>query len=475
MINGRPKGGLLGAPKVLPGAKTPPAQFFNQRLDHFNGDDFRTWKQRYFVNETFVKLNGPIFVMIGGEGPANPKWMIEGTWIEYAKIYGAICVMLEHRYYGDSHPVGDLSLENLKYLSSRQALADLAYFIDWFKYNGYTSLNLSNSKVITFGGSYPGSLSAWFRSKYPYIVDGAVATSAPIYAQLDFKEYLSVVKDALDTTGPKCNEEIKNATTTMYEWWGLREKRPQLESMFQLCDKINQSNILDLYGFFSNTAANFENVVQYNKDNRAFEGAIGTDITLDTLCDIMTDFTRGTPIQRYADVNTLILNTYSQPCLDYTYDNLIKDMRKTDWTSDAGEGGRQWMYQTCAEFGWFQSADYSNQPFGPSYTNPANYSMLQCSDIYDKEFFYNIANNVAETNRYYGGRDISVTKVVFPNGSVDPWHAMGVTKDISSDATAIYINGTAHCANMYPARESDLPELVAARKHIADLIYKWIQ
>lgn len=32
-----------------------------------------------------------------------------------------------------------------------------------------------------------GSLSAWFRSKYPQYVDGAVATSAPIYAQVDFK------------------------------------------------------------------------------------------------------------------------------------------------------------------------------------------------------------------------------------------------------------------------------------------------
>jgi hypothetical protein len=60
--------------------------------------------QRYFVNDTFYKPNGPIFIMIGGEGTANPAWMLQGAWIEYAKTYNAICFLLEHRYYGKSHP-----------------------------------------------------------------------------------------------------------------------------------------------------------------------------------------------------------------------------------------------------------------------------------------------------------------------------------------------------------------------------------
>ena len=37
-----------------------------------------------------------------------------------------------------------------------------------------------------FNFDHTGSLSAWFRLKYPHLVDGAVATSGPLLAQLDF-------------------------------------------------------------------------------------------------------------------------------------------------------------------------------------------------------------------------------------------------------------------------------------------------
>ena len=36
-----------------------------QRLDHFSQEETRTWKQRYFVNDTFFDGRGPVFLMCG--------------------------------------------------------------------------------------------------------------------------------------------------------------------------------------------------------------------------------------------------------------------------------------------------------------------------------------------------------------------------------------------------------------------------
>lgn len=43
-------------------------------------------------------------MMIGGEGEENPIWMVEGSWIQYAQQVNALCILVEHRFYGKSHP-----------------------------------------------------------------------------------------------------------------------------------------------------------------------------------------------------------------------------------------------------------------------------------------------------------------------------------------------------------------------------------
>lgn len=58
-------------------------------------------------------------------------------------------------------------------------MADYAVFLTKIK----KDYNLSDSKnpIIAFGGSYGGILAAYMRFKYPNLVRGSIAASAPIY------------------------------------------------------------------------------------------------------------------------------------------------------------------------------------------------------------------------------------------------------------------------------------------------------
>ncbi|XP_071446706.1 putative serine protease K12H4.7 [Hetaerina americana] len=466
----RSHGGLLGEPHLAQNFSFPPDQWFKQKLDHFSPSDVRTWSQRYFTNDTFYYPGGPIFLMIGGEGTASPKWMVAGQWIELAMIYGAMCFQLEHRYYGKSHPTVDSSVKNLIYLSSEQALADLANFIDSMN----MAKNLTGSKWILFGGSYPGSLAAWMRIKYPHLVHGAVSSSGPLLAKADFQEYMEVVQASLATHSAKCVSQVDRAIKQITTVIEQDEVEADLNKIFKLCDPLEPNDTNDISNFFESLASNWAGIVQYNKDNRDFEGAKATNITIDVACDLMTAGSGKHPIHRYAELNAMLLNAYGEKCLDYKYSKMVKNLKDITWKDEDSAAARLWTYQTCTEFGFFQTSTAPDQPFGDDF--PEEFFQQQCVDVFGSKFdagFLKAA--IQRTNMFYGGYDIEISRVVFVHGSIDPWHVLGITQSLSEDAQAILINGTAHCADMYPGSDRDMPQLIEAREKIKNLIGKWLE
>jgi hypothetical protein len=59
----------------------------------------------------------------------------------------------------------------------------------------------------------------------------------------------------------------------------------------------------------------------------------------------MNDVSKGTAFQRYAYVNAMILEAYKQECVDFKYDNFVKQMSQIDWNSSAAEGGLKLLIQ----------------------------------------------------------------------------------------------------------------------------------
>jgi len=468
---------VLHARKFRQGLRDPPMsniplrseKWFNQTLDHFKPGDSRTWLQRYWINWEHYQKGGPVLLMIGGEGEANPVWLSTGAWKEYAEQESAAMMLLEHRYYGKSHPTKDLSVKNLNWLTSKQALADLSRFVVAMKADHQLTGNW-----IALGGSYPGSLAAWARLKYPHLISGAVSTSGPLRAKANFYEYLEVVKSALESSRQGCARAVEDAIrrvkylTTHRVGWSLITRK------FDLCSPFDGHIPTDVSNLFESLIGNFEGIVQYNKDNREFEGAKWTNITVDTLCDMMLDENLGSSLARLKEVNSLSLKIAGEKCLDYTYKSQLEDLQQVSWNSSAAEGGRQWTYQTCTEFGWYQSSESPKLSFGDII--PLRFFEFMCTDIFGPKFDVDLINKgIEDTNTYYGGTDIQVTNTVFVHGSIDPWHAMGITRTNKSGMEAIYIEGTAHCANMYPPRKEDSVQLKNARKRIGELISQWVK
>ena len=149
--------------------------------------------------------------------------------------------------------------------------------------------NLTGS-WITFGGSYPGSLSAWMNVKFPHLVAGSVSSSAPLFSKLDYHEYFEVIAEALDTTGPGCSLAIKDAISAVEALIKDKEKWEELSTMFKLCEPFDGFNRMDVAAFMENIIDRIAIVDQYDGEK---EGIF-------SICEIMTDESIGDPMKRLA-------------------------------------------------------------------------------------------------------------------------------------------------------------------------------
>ncbi|XP_046391144.1 putative serine protease K12H4.7 [Ischnura elegans] len=466
LMRGKHNNKLLRGPTLPSNVRYPPEEWFNQKLDHFNPTDERTWSQRFFTNSSYHNPGGPAFLMIGGEGAIGVGWMLYGQWIELAKLHGAICFQLEHRFYGKSHPTPDMSVENIKYLSSEQALADLAFFIESMN----EKYNMVGTKWVVFGGSYPGSLAAWMRLKYPHLVHGAVSSSGPVQAKADFIEYLEVVQESINSVSPQCVDEVREATQQIASSLEAGQSS-YISEMFRLCSPLDFSKKNDVSNFYELLADNWAYVVQYNPFNgRLIDPKAGT-VGIRTACQVMTRNDGRTSLERYSSLNTLIMNNLGESCLDTSYNDYIGYLKTTNF-GDENFMMRQWMYQTCSEFGFYQTSDSSAQPFGSGF--PLSFFVQQCKDIFGSTFDAKFLNSsVARTNVFYGGTGIQADRIIFIHGSIDPWHALGVTKTVNPNSPAIFIEGTSHCADMMPSYISDPPQLKEVHEKVREIMNQW--
>lgn len=220
------------------------------------------------------------------------------------------------------------------------------------------------------GASYSASMVAWFQQAYPGKANGAWASSAPLFAKTDFSEYKVVVSDTIKSVGPAgCADRIERAITELEKDVEAGDMT-RITTNFNPCTAFTSADQLDIWGFFSSLSNRFSGLVQYH-----------TEGDIDKMCAAILDSNLKDDVEALAKY----IRGSSTSCYNINYESTVKYYKDASWQAESTMGGsRQWYYQTCNEFGWYQTSSAESHIFGSKF--PVDLYARMCADFFDGRF-----------------------------------------------------------------------------------------
>uniref|UniRef100_A0A8D0D0F2 Dipeptidyl-peptidase 7 n=1 Tax=Sander lucioperca TaxID=283035 RepID=A0A8D0D0F2_SANLU len=409
------------------GFKTEPQfteKYFSQTQDHFNFNTMGngTFNQRYLITDKYWKKGyGPIFFYTGNEGNIWEFASNSGFITELAAQHSALVIFAEHRYYGKSLPFDkdSFNIPQIGLLTVEQALADYAVMITELK----QQLAATDCPVIVFGGSYGGMLSVYMRLKYPNIVAGALAASAPILSTAglgDSRQFFRDVTADFESIGPECRDAVRGAF------------RQRIQSEFSLCKPPSSA-----------------------QDIHHLNGLLRNAFTMMAMLDYpySTHFMGSMP----ANPVKVTANQYLYlECADPTGCGL-------------GFDSLAWDYQACTEINLCYESNNVTDMFPPmafTETDRKLYCFKRWAVVPRPDWL---------KTQFWGDALSTASNIIFSNGDLDPWANGGVRKSLSSSLIAVNIAGGAHHLDLRGSNDADPVSVISARKTEADLIAQWVK
>lgn len=446
--------------------KPPDEKYHSQLLDHFNPTVNTRFQQRYLISTEYWDNNGgPIFFYTGNEGNIETFANNTGFMWDIAPQFHAMLVFAEHRYYGKSNPypntaLNSSSIDKFAQFTADQALADFAELITFLK-SSYP--RAAFSKVVAFGGSYGGMLAAWFRIKYPHIVDGSIAASAPVAMFLPLvkcEAFNQAITDsfAASANGKQCVDTIRNSYKSLISVASEKTGLNYISETFNLCSPFkNISQIDSLQNWME---SGWGNVAMGNYPYPTSFLNPMPKWPVSAVCDRLSikKPSQKQAVASLANAVQIFFNyTGAVKCLDLNAE-IVPDI-----------SGNFWFFQTCTEFPMPFCADGKNDMF-----RPVNWTLESYSTTCKQTF------GVAPRPKWpiinFGGHDVkSATNIVFSNGALDPWRVGGIFDSYyNRGITAIMIDKGAHHLDLRHANPLDPPSVVSARKVEVLEILKWV-
>ncbi|KAK1830178.1 putative serine protease [Podospora conica] len=437
-------------------------------IDHFPNDTTyephtnETFHVRYWMDNTHFRPGGPVILLQGGEtsGVNRLRTLHQGIVKILIEATGGVGVLFEHRYYGKSLPTPDYSTKNLRFLTTDQAMADMAYFAARIKEESPSVVG--PVPIIAYGGSYGGGLAAFVRKAYPDLFWGAISSSGVTEAIWDYWEY----NEAPRISGPKDCVEVTQQLTHFIDTILITNSSTDLPHRLKTAFGLgNLTQAADFASIVSNGIAGLQSVNWDPALNSTSFGDYCAMLTSPSLVYPSTARLRDeahslltsaghpaaltTPLlnkigyvnSKTSDCNTTIPGITQDSCFGASDPSFYAqdDLDQAGW--------RLFHYQECTEWGYFftgSGVPTSQLPL-VSRLLTLDYLSIVCREAFN----ISAPPRVERVNKF-GGFNISFPRLALVGGERDPWraatpHKIGLPKRKNTvDQPFILIEGAVH-------------------------------
>lgn len=326
-------------------------------------------------------------------------------------------------------------------------------------------------------------LAAFVRAVYPELFHSAIASSAPVKGILNMVQFENIVSSAyaLQVEGvegsPVCRDQIAKGHKDVEHLLPTPGGRKTLARIFP--GPVSSPDWLqkpENQRFFAGCGvASFP-----AQSNLPFCKAPGCGIS--QICQIMTNASLGSPLERLSELRKIQDGGSHEHGLGVRMVNSCE----MDWqmpgdvpvTYDEVSVNAYWGYQTCTEFGFYQTCEEGSDCIFTqglvSFSNPSHRPNDFCSSV------LGISNEdtkirIAKTGAHYADKVAKATQIIWANGNVDPWHGRSHLTPPGKEQPCVWpIEGASHCAWMSASRPGEQASLKKARSTIFAQLSKWL-
>ncbi|KAH6613652.1 peptidase S28 [Chaetomium sp. MPI-SDFR-AT-0129] len=476
---------------------------FDQLIDHAN-PHLGTFKQRYWYGIQFWKGPGsPVYLVTPGEQSGEG---FNRTWLSTQRLTGVMAnhtggamVVLEHRYWGESSPFQELTVDNLQYLTLDNSLKDLTHFAKTFvpPFDKSGKSSADNAPWVYAGGSYSGALAGWLAALEPDTFWAYYSSSGVVQAVGDFWQYFAPVQEA---TPANCSADV-NAVIDYVDLtlkFGSKKSKQALKDKFSLGDLQDEDfaaalewgpwqwQSTQLYSL-NTTGVNLyyefcdyiENVSPNSTHKLPGAKGVGLTKALNGYAKyvkevVIPDFCASAGYDEWKGAsNTLCFQNLNASNVAY------KDLAPDNWVN------RQWNWMLCNEpFEWWQDgAPLGQRTLVSRYVN-ADYWRKQCP-LHFPEGGYGLASGerARDVNKWTGGWNaLNTTRAMHTNGQWDPWRDAtlsssfrpgGPVKSTEHLPVRIVEHGT-HCSDLYAPNWDASEQAAAVAKDATQQMAGWV-